>query len=186
MIELPRRSVTRFFIPLVDVMMLLFCIFLLMPTVKPGEGFREDPTLGDGDEVARLRREVDRLRNEGKDRLQEMQEDLEHLRKDKAAALRERLAVRVLEIDGVTGKLYYREPAGLVELRGRDDAERLFQKDRHELGVRKKELFYVILYPRDRNSGFPTRAQVQRYQDWFKDVAVSYDVPGARPEGGKS
>ena len=35
MIELPRRSVTRFFIPMIDVLTLLFCIFLLMPMVKP-------------------------------------------------------------------------------------------------------------------------------------------------------
>ena len=34
MIEFPRRSVTRFFIPLIDVLTLLFCIFLLMPLVK--------------------------------------------------------------------------------------------------------------------------------------------------------
>ena len=30
MIRMPRRSVTRFFIPLIDVLILLFCIFLLM------------------------------------------------------------------------------------------------------------------------------------------------------------
>ena len=31
MIAMPKRSVTRFFIPLIDVLLLLFCIFLLMP-----------------------------------------------------------------------------------------------------------------------------------------------------------
>ena len=31
MIVLPRRSVTRFFIPMIDVLILLFCAFLLMP-----------------------------------------------------------------------------------------------------------------------------------------------------------
>ena len=34
MIQFPRRSVTRFFIPLIDVLTLLFCIFLLMPMIK--------------------------------------------------------------------------------------------------------------------------------------------------------
>ena len=34
MIQMPRRSVTRFFIPLIDVMILLFCIFLLLPVFK--------------------------------------------------------------------------------------------------------------------------------------------------------
>ena len=31
--EMPRRSVTRFFIPMIDVLTLLFCIYLLMPMV---------------------------------------------------------------------------------------------------------------------------------------------------------
>ena len=35
MIQMPQRSVTRFFIPLIDVLTLLFCIYLLMPIVKP-------------------------------------------------------------------------------------------------------------------------------------------------------
>ena len=34
MIQFPRRSVTRFFIPLIYVLTLLFCIFLMMPAVK--------------------------------------------------------------------------------------------------------------------------------------------------------
>ena len=34
MIHMPHRSVTRFFVPLIDVLLLLFCIFLLMPYVK--------------------------------------------------------------------------------------------------------------------------------------------------------
>ena len=34
MLEMPRRSVTRFFIPLIDVLTLLFCIFLMMPAVR--------------------------------------------------------------------------------------------------------------------------------------------------------
>ena len=34
MLEMPCRSVTRFFIPLIDVLILLFCIFLMMPAVK--------------------------------------------------------------------------------------------------------------------------------------------------------
>ena len=37
-IHMPHRSVTRFFIPLIDVLILLFCIFLLMPYVKLVEG----------------------------------------------------------------------------------------------------------------------------------------------------
>ena len=44
MIGTPKRSVTRFFIPLIDVLILLFCIFLLMPAFNESEP--EDPALG--------------------------------------------------------------------------------------------------------------------------------------------
>ena len=37
MIRLPQRSVTRFFIPLIDVLTLLFCIFLVLPLAKSPE-----------------------------------------------------------------------------------------------------------------------------------------------------
>ena len=37
MIQLPQRSVTRFFIPLIDVLTLLFCIFLVMPLAQNNE-----------------------------------------------------------------------------------------------------------------------------------------------------
>ena len=45
MLQMPRRSVTRFFIPLIDVLTLLFCVFLIMPLVRnPTE---EGPDLRD-------------------------------------------------------------------------------------------------------------------------------------------
>ena len=34
MIRMPQRSVTRFFIPLIDVLTLMFCIYLLLPIVE--------------------------------------------------------------------------------------------------------------------------------------------------------
>ena len=46
MIRLPQRSVTRFFIPMIDVLTLLFCIYLLMPIVDnadDGESEGDDP-----------------------------------------------------------------------------------------------------------------------------------------------
>ena len=42
MIEMPRRSVTRFFIPMIDVLTLLFCIYLLMPMVSEADGGESD------------------------------------------------------------------------------------------------------------------------------------------------
>ena len=48
MIEMPHRSITRFFVPMIDVLTLLFCIYLLMPIVQ-------DPATGESD-VARAER----------------------------------------------------------------------------------------------------------------------------------
>ena len=44
MIHMPHRSVTRFFIPLIDVLLLLFGIFLLMPIASESEleGHRQE------------------------------------------------------------------------------------------------------------------------------------------------
>ena len=33
-VDYPERSVTRFFIPLIDVLLLLFCIYLLLPIAR--------------------------------------------------------------------------------------------------------------------------------------------------------
>ena len=71
MITLPRRSVTRFFIPMIDVLTLLFCIFLLMPFVEKEAGSGK---LSPG-EAAAQRRKIDeltrKLHEEGKESLAE-------------------------------------------------------------------------------------------------------------------
>src|SRR4051794_31776978 len=109
MIEMPKRSVTRFFIPLIDVMTLLFCIYLLMPLVSnPGEGGESSPAALE-QQVRELRAELerrDRAENELRDTLRR---EIEALRKEKIETLQKRLAVRVLEIDGGSGKLYSRD-----------------------------------------------------------------------------
>ena len=103
MIERPKRSVTRFFVPLIDVLILLFCIFLLMPFVatpaapEPDPKDKAAPKVKDElptdvktlqAELLKSRREVDRLTAE-------------------RGNLAERLSVKVLEIDPANGRLYY-------------------------------------------------------------------------------
>src|SRR5262249_8434506 len=73
MVAMPHRSVTRFFIPLIDVLLLLFGIFLLMPIAKEGE--LEDEREKTGEEAA----SVEVLRYELTRRDQELQR-LEDLR----------------------------------------------------------------------------------------------------------
>src|SRR5262245_13857629 len=111
MIQLPRRSVTRFFIPLIDVLLLLFCIFLLMPLVKGGsESPVEDTEDVSPQRLRKLQEELDRLRRQLRDTPHELRAELEKLRQEKIQILQEKLAIRVLEIDAASGKLYYRDP----------------------------------------------------------------------------
>jgi hypothetical protein len=172
MIQLPQRSVTRFFIPLIDVLTLLFCIFLVLPLAKdPGDTSADVAALEE-----RLRakeEEVERLRQSGRDMPKELQDEIEKLRQEKGKALQKRLAVRVLEINADTGKLYYRDPE-MLPILDEAAAHALIESDHRKLG--QKELYYLILYPRNRVSGYPTRSQREQYDRWFEGVALGYDI----------
>ena len=183
MITLPRRSVTRFFIPLIDVLILLFCIFMLMPVVKrTGEGDGPEttpgfpgakPTHADGESKAETAARLDRERQE-----------LERLRQEKIDTLQQRLAIQVLEIDGGTGRLYYHDP-DRVEIASQADALALI--DRHKRASGSRELYYLFLFPRQVKgrplSGYPEEGQVRQYDRWFQGVAHGFDNPGS--EGGR-
>jgi len=178
MIQLPRRSVTRFFIPLIDVLTLLFCIFLLMPFVKNIEKASAGDT--SADRLRRLQEELDRLRQEGTELPVDQRAELERLRKERKELLQDRLAVRVLEIDPANGGLYYLVPER-KDIKSQEDAQALVEKDRDRQKESKRELFYLILYPRDPVNVFPHVVQRQEYDKWFSDVAHGYDIPGVAP-----
>lgn len=172
MIQLPQRSVTRFFIPLIDVLTLLFCIFLVLPLAKEPDDTSADVAALE-ERLRQTQEELDRLRESGRDAK-------DTSRQEKAKALQKRLLVRVLEIDAQTGRLYYRDPVR-VEVRNEADAHELIERDRGKLG--QKELYYLILYPRIEGSTYPTRGQRGQYDRWFEGVALGYDIPG--PSGGR-
>ncbi|MFL5339185.1 MAG: hypothetical protein ACJ8F7_03375 [Gemmataceae bacterium] len=172
MIQPPRRSVTRFFIPMIDVLTLLFCIFLLMPFVKKAADTEGDPgrvptpvltgdQKADAAEMARLRAEV------------------EQLRKEKAEELK-RLEIRTLEIDPKTGDLIYYAPEP-YRITSQADAVRLINGHREELRrAGGKELYYLFQFPRDPKSGAPSPEQWADYTRWFADVPFGVDNPLAR------
>ncbi len=126
--------------------------------------------------------EVERLRQSGRDMPKELRDEIEKLRQEKGKALQKRLAVRVLEIDADTGKLYYRDPERIL-VPDEAAAHALVESDRRNLG--QKELYYLILYPRSPISGYPTRGQRERYDRWFEGVALGYDIPGTSAGGGR-
>lgn len=189
MIRMPRRSVTRFFIPLIDVLLLLFCIFLLMPLF--GE---ESKSHADADEledrVLSLEKEVqlrkqDLLKFENVQTelldLIKLQDELDRLRKEKIQALQKRILIRVLDIDDKTGELSYFDPSDLEQpiqkIPHKDAAAALIA--RHKKEVPDREQFYQFYLPR--GSGFPTRAQAEAYQTWFESVANSFHKKESTP-----
>jgi hypothetical protein len=181
MIQMPTRSVTRFFIPMIDVLTLLFCIYLIMPMVDTaGEAELETERQAREARLKQLESELARLGSSGEQAPAKLREELERLRKEKIETLKNRLSVRVLEIDPANGKLYFRDP-DRVEIRDAVEAHQLIERDRQTQGVARRELYYLVLYPRDRTSGYPTREQRQGYDRWFDGVALGYDVPGLEP-----
>jgi len=173
MITLPRRSVTRFFIPMIDVLTLLFCIFLLMPFVKAaGEGAESatptvpaEPPPTDIQDAARtieqLRREVERMKQERADAVQQ-------------------IVVRPLEISKDDGRLYYYAGGERLEVRNQDDALKLIEQQRRELRQKGgQDLYFLLLYPRVL-SGFPTEGQIRDYERWFQAVPHGIDNPRAQ------
>ena len=176
MIEPPRRAVTRFLIPFIDVLILLFCIFLLMPFVSRPDDGTPDPT---ADPTGVGTKSGDELRQQVVDlqlKLEQARQEIEKLRKE-AENPANRLSVRVLEIDPATGKLYYFDPDSpepRQEVRDQADAQRLI--DQQKRAARGKDAFFLILYPR-KLTGFPLQSQIDTYRRWFKDVPHGFDNP---------
>ncbi|MFO0927302.1 MAG: hypothetical protein U0736_09715 [Gemmataceae bacterium] len=181
MIQMPQRSVTRFFIPMIDVLTLMFCIYLLMPMVSnPDDPESEAERRAREERLKQLEAELAGKAAAPERVPAELLAEIERLRREKVEALRNRLAVRVLEVDPKDGTLSFRDPDP-VPIRDQADAVRLIERDRQQQGVAAKELYYLILYPRERTSGYPTREQRRQYDRWFSGVALGYDIPGTAP-----
>jgi hypothetical protein len=203
MIQMPRRSVTRFFIPLVDVLILLFSMFMLLPIVnersRPALAATRDKAAGEAPAARReLERKVQSLARRVKDleaaqkspeglralldELQRLREENERGRKEQARGLKDRLAVHVLEIDSTNGELFYYDGrAGRRRVIGdATTAAEVIRRDEREEALKGRELYYLFLYPRDRGN-YPTAAQWRAYSRWFSGVPYGTDRPGAAP-----
>jgi hypothetical protein len=209
MIQMPRRSVTRFFIPLIDVMILLFCIFLLMPLFKEGaEDAKEGAAPPSAAELARAekaaqrykqklklrerelaatRQELDVLQQQAKPLTVWERKRLEALAREKGTPLQDRVLVRVLDIDPKTGELFYygpgRDKNPIID--SEEKAQRLIERLKKNAEAGKRELYVLFLFPR--NSGYPEDAQFEQYERWFKNVphgtsqAEGQPMPGEKP-----
>jgi hypothetical protein len=168
----PRRSVTRFFIPLIDVLILLFCIFLLMPFVSGPALSETTPDAKTPDEKP-LPTDVKKLQ----EMLKEEQMRVARLEREKQARLADRLVVKLLEIDPTNGTLFYYGPER-QDIKTQADAVRFItrEKARASEGGVVKDVYFLILYPR-KITGYPKDEQIQQMKEWFKDVPHGFDSP---------
>jgi hypothetical protein len=168
MIVLPRRSITRFFVPLIDVLILLFCIFLLMPFVTPPD----NPTVNPMPNEASNQPEIADLQR----RLREAERRVERMIQQNAQ-VESRLAVKILEIDADNGRLYNFDPQAIVarqEVVDANDAQRLIDEQKRRYPG--KESYFLILYPR-KLTGYPLARQMETYRRWFQNVPIGFDNP---------
>jgi hypothetical protein len=177
-IHLPERSVTRFFIPLIDVLLLLFCIYLLMPLAEGGQRGVDDLTPAETrEQAAQAKRDLEQARKD----LKEAGQRLAELNREKTHLLHQRLAIKVLEIDSRNGKLYtYGDRGERIDINSKQDAERLIGDQRQKIGPR--DLYYLFLFPRQ-DTGYPEQGQFEQYERWFSGVAHGADNPRGSSRG---
>jgi len=171
-----RRSVTFFFVPLIDVLILMFCIFLLLPIVsKPdSEKAGKETDAGLPTDVAELQQ-----------RVLIAEKRVSDLMADRAKEA-ERTVVPVLQVDGKDGRLFYYDKSGAgavkelprVYLETQADAQVFI--DRQKQVAKGQPVRFLILFPREL-SGFPKQPQVDSYRTWFEQrkAAYTFDNPWA-------
>lgn len=171
MIERPKRAVTRFFIPLIDVLILLFCIFLLMPFMeKPESAESAEKSADKNKTVEELRKDNLMLRME----LDTAKRDVKKLQDDRRNPA-EKLNIMVFEIDPKDGKLFYYKNGTAVAVPDQRAVQDVI--DTHKLLSVDRDPFFLIRRPRDRKTGFPSGPQVEQYKNWFREVSHQLDSP---------
>ena len=174
MIERPKRSVTRFFIPLIDVLILLFCIFLLMPFMsQPGAAESDDvkPATNIKDLTPEeMRHEIAGLRID----LNKAKRDMKKMQEERINPT-ERISVCVLEIEPKNGQMIFYRRGERVAVSDQRGAQEIIDEHKRRSGI-GKDPFFLIRMPHELTN-FPSRPQMDQYENWFKDVPHRFDDP---------
>lgn len=202
MIDPPRRSVTHFLVPFIDVTLILFSMFLLLPMGTSKD--EEQAEKVEQADITEMQIEVESLQQALRDRKRELDiknEQLEEFQKNKdvykklveidnknrqlkediAQLIKERdLAkktpnfVRVIDIDPKNGKIFFFDPFRFPDQRIPipDDAAAKMLIERHKKEASDRQLFYHFMFPRD-DTGYPTKMQEGNYIRWFAEVPNS-------------
>ena len=174
MIQMPERAVTRFFVPLIDVLILLFCIFLLLPFVTSPSDTPDDLRRRAEDAEADRTAAQKRLQ-EATDRLAIERRRADELMKERADSA-QRTAVFVIDIDGTTGRLTYTPPGGppgrVAALKTREQAREFILDTKKRTDGRAVK--YLFLLPRE-GGAYPDEPMYQRLEkDWFGGESVAF------------
>jgi hypothetical protein len=182
MIKMPRRNVTRFFIPLIDVLILLFCIFLLMEFNSDKEVneqvvvLEEQSTSIDGLEDL-LKRRTEELQRFEEDRprlneLAKLRKELKDLKGASQQDLRHQWYFRIIDIKADDGSISFyddKRPKKPTVIDSEKAAKELIGRHLKEANGRK--VFYYFQYPRG-ELALVSGGQIEDYHSWFKGPDV--------------
>jgi hypothetical protein len=169
MIHMPRRSVTRFFIPMIDVLTVLFCMFLLMPIIRDNASLSQeaDPRLNPDE----LRKEIQDLLGD-QDRARELLTDLE---KKRQQLRQEVLYVKVIDVNPANGSLSFFDTSkpdqAPLPISSQETARALIEKHKKEAAPLR--LVYMFTRPYDPaypHTLQPDQRQMATYRSWFEGV----------------
>ena len=190
MIHMPHRSVTRFFIPLIDVLILLFCIFLLMEFNSETKADEESEKAEDLairntnliDEVRRRNNELNKF-EALRDRLNELdalRQEVERLRNANQQDLRNRLYVRTIDYDGKDGSISFSDEARpespIYKTMDAQKAKELIDRHTKEAEAQGRMVYYQFVLPRPYRFIYPNNEQKRQYAKWFAGAANSLEV----------
>jgi hypothetical protein len=172
-IQLPERAVTRFLVPFIDVLILLLCIFLLLPFVStPADQTSSADTPTD---LEALRKRAETA--EGKFAVE--QKRVEELLRERAESA-QRTTVWVIDIDGDNGELSYAAPDGTPGRRftiaSADDARNFILNTKKKTDGRAVK--YLFVCPR-KAKPFPDKKTLDNIAAWFAGESVTIDNPFA-------
>lgn len=184
MIRMPRRNVTRFIIPLIDVLILLFCIFLLMEFNSASQADEESEKVAEATAesevlaatLERRTRELERfeeIRPQLAD-LDKLLDELDRLRNASRKNLQQQAFVRLIDIDPKDGSISFFDDTNpkqpTIKITDAKAARALIE--RHKEEAKGREVYYYFVYPRTR-SIYPLFGQEQQYKEWFRQAANS-------------
>ena len=172
MIRMPRRSVTRFFIPMIDVLTLLFCMFLLMPIIRENESLSQEEEVGankkNPDELRKELRDLQEQRDRAQSAVAEMERRQQKLRQEMPF-------IKVIDISPENGALSYFDAAKPnrppLKIDSAEVARALIEEHKKEAGPLR--LVYFFTRPYDKafpNTLQPDQSLMNKYRQWFTNA----------------